>query len=84
MAQLRFFFVESSARGIGAGRRLMDMVMQFCRDKQYRHVFLWTCDQLDAARYLYASYGFAITDTHKNNEWGAPVVERAMGFGTVI
>ncbi len=74
-ARLRFFFVESAARGLGAGRRLMDMAIEFCRKKQYRHVFLWTCDQLDAARYLYASYGFAITDTHKNDEWGAPVVE---------
>ena len=74
-AQLRFFFVESTARGLGAGRMLMDMAMEFCRDKKYKHVFLWTCDQLDAARYLYASHGFAITDTHKNDEWGAPVVE---------
>ncbi len=74
-AQLRFFFVESSLRGLGAGRRLMDTAMAFCREKNYHHVFLWTCDRLDAARYLYAKNGFHITDTHENNEWGAPMLE---------
>jgi DNA-binding MarR family transcriptional regulator/GNAT superfamily N-acetyltransferase len=74
-AQLRFFFVEASLRGLGAGRRLMDTAMAFCREKNYRHVFLWTCDRLDAARYLYAKNGFHITGTHENNEWGAPMLE---------
>jgi DNA-binding MarR family transcriptional regulator/GNAT superfamily N-acetyltransferase len=74
-AQLRFFFVEASLRGLGAGRRLMDTAMAFCREKHYRHVFLWTCDRLDAARYLYAKNGFQITSTHENNEWGAPMTE---------
>ncbi|MEL7601840.1 MAG: helix-turn-helix domain-containing GNAT family N-acetyltransferase [Bacillota bacterium] len=74
-AQLRFFFVEASLRGLGAGRRLMDTAMAFCREKHYSHVFLWTCDRLDAARYLYAKNGFRITNTHENNEWGAPMME---------
>lgn len=74
-AQLRFFFVEASLRGLGAGGRLMDTAMAFCREKNYRHVFLWTCDRLDAARYLYAKNGFHITNTHENNEWGAPMTE---------
>lgn len=74
-AQLRFFFVEASLRGLGAGRRLMDTAMAFCREKNYRHVFLWTCDRLDAARYLYAKNGFRITNTHENNEWGASMME---------
>lgn len=74
-AQLRFFFVEAALRGLGAGRKLMDTAMAFCKEKSYRHVFLWTCDRLDAARYLYAKNGFHITGTHENNEWGAPMTE---------
>jgi GNAT superfamily N-acetyltransferase len=31
-AQLRFFFLEPDARGIGAGHRLLDMAIDFCRD----------------------------------------------------
>lgn len=74
-AQLRFFFLEKAARGLGLGGRLMDLAIEFCREKRYRHVFLWTCSKLDAARYLYGKYGFRIAETKENSDWGGPMVE---------
>lgn len=74
-AQLRFFFMETAFRGRGAGRQLIDLAIEFCRDAEYESVFLWTFSTLDAARHLYAEMGFSITDTHVNNEWGKPILE---------
>jgi len=74
-AQLRFFFLEPEMRGLGAGHKLLDMAIDFCKEKKYVHVFLWTFSTLMAARHLYDSKGFRITETHENKDWGEPVLE---------
>jgi GNAT superfamily N-acetyltransferase len=74
-AQLRFFFLEPAMRGRGAGHLLMDMAIGFCKEKCYEHIFLWTFSTLMAARHLYRSRGFRITDTHGNTDWGDPILE---------
>lgn len=74
-AQLRFFLMDSSLRGLGLGRRLMDLAINFCRDKKYKRIFLWTFSTLEAARYLYKEYGFKITEVCENREWGRPILE---------
>jgi GNAT superfamily N-acetyltransferase len=74
-SQLRFFFVEPDFRGLGAGTKLIHMAIEFCREKKYKKIFLWTFSKLSAARHLYAKNGFQLTDTQKNNEWGEPVFE---------
>lgn len=53
---------------------LFDKAIDFCREKGYKHVFLWTFSTLMAARHLYKTKGF-ITETHENNEWGTEVLE---------
>jgi GNAT superfamily N-acetyltransferase len=74
-AQLRFYFLEPAMRGQGAGRKLFDRAIDFCREKKYEHVVLWTFSTLAAARHLYAGRGFQMRDTHVNNDWGEPVLE---------
>jgi GNAT superfamily N-acetyltransferase len=74
-AQLRFFFLEPEIRGLGAGRKLIDQAIDFCKDKKYRHVFLWTFSTLMAARHLYDSKGFQIMETHENRDWGETILE---------
>jgi len=74
-AQLRFYFIEQELRGMGAGHQLIDRAIGFCRDAGHGRIFLWTFSTLDAARHLYESRGFRITDTHVNNEWGSPILE---------
>jgi N-acetylglutamate synthase-like GNAT family acetyltransferase len=74
-AQLRFFFLEPEMRGWGAGRQLLERAIDFCKEKKYEHVFLWTFNKLMAARHLYASTGFQITETRVNNDWGKSILE---------
>jgi len=74
-AQLRFFFLEPAIRGQGAGRLLMDMAIDFCKEKRYERVFLWTFSTLPAARHLYDRKGFWITDVHENADWGEKILE---------
>jgi GNAT superfamily N-acetyltransferase len=74
-AKFRFFFVEQALRGRGAGRGLLRKALDFCREKEYRRVILWTFSTLYAARHLYESFGFKLTETSENGEWGTPVTE---------
>lgn len=74
-AQLRWFVIEPKFRGGGLGRRLMQTAINFCRLKNYRHVFLWTVSTLEAARYLYRNYGFILNETKANNTWGKHLTE---------
>jgi GNAT superfamily N-acetyltransferase len=74
-AQLRFFFLEPAARGRGWGKLLMDRAIEFCTMKCYGRVFLWTFSTLMAARHLYQSRGFRITETRENTDWGKKILE---------
>lgn len=75
IAQLRYFFLEPELRGMGAGTKLLNAALEFCRNKQYSHVFLWTVSAQESARILYKKAGFEITETSENNSWGTPVLE---------
>src|SRR5215470_1245172 len=41
-AQLRWYLVDPSARGLGLGKRLLHEAVAFCRQCGYESVFLWT------------------------------------------
>lgn len=74
-AQLRYFFLEPELRGLGAGQRLLNMALDFSREKGYTHIFLWTVSAQEIARKLYGKAGFEITETVENAEWGVTVLE---------
>lgn len=75
VAQLRYFFLEPELRGLGAGKNLLDTALNFCREKKYSHVILWTVSAQESARKLYKNAGFNITETSKNESWGSLVLE---------
>ena len=75
VAQLRYFFLEPELRGLGAGTKLLDQALSFCKEKEYSSVFLWTVSAQESARLLYKKAGFEITETCDNNEWGTYVRE---------
>jgi DNA-binding MarR family transcriptional regulator/N-acetylglutamate synthase-like GNAT family acetyltransferase len=74
-AQLRWFIIYPSYRGLGLGRKLMTCAIDFCRAKQYRKVFLWTFDEFHAAMHLYRSFGFKKTETKTHSCWGRNLTE---------
>jgi len=75
-AHVRWFIVSDSLRGSGAGGRLMDRAMEFCRDRGYRRVYLETFAGLDAARHLYEAAGFAMVAEQRGMTWGTEVLEQ--------
>lgn len=68
-AKLRWFLVEAEARGHGVGRRLLDTALRFCRKAGYEGVFLWTVDDLHAARSLYEKAGFSLVQQTEDCPW---------------
>ena len=69
VAQLRLLFVDTSARGLGLGRWLVEEAVRYCREAGFRSMFLWTVEGLDRAQKVYADSGFVVTETKPNNAW---------------
>ncbi len=68
-AQLRWFGVAEPLQGCGIGTALLRTAMDFCAQKGYTHVSLWTIDILAPACRLYKKFGFVQTETKPNREW---------------
>src|SRR5262249_7421881 len=74
-AQLRWFLVDPSARGLGLGTQLRGEAIGFCKRCGYGSVFLWTVSALTAAARLYRSFGFEKVEEIPGMQWGVQVVE---------
>lgn len=74
IAQLRWFFVDPRARGRGLGSSLIGTALDFCRERNYHRVILWTADVLKVSRRMYAAHGFAPTETMDNTAWTGGVI----------
>ncbi len=75
-AHLRWFIMSDALRGKGAGNRLIDTAMGFCRRNGYGKIFLWSFEGLDAARHLYEKAGFKLIEEHRGVRWGTEVNEQ--------
>jgi len=74
-AQLRWFLVHPAYRGITLGKRLFREALGFCQAAGYEKIFLWTLDNLAAARNIYETNGFKLVEKQKNYLWGHHLVE---------
>ncbi len=74
-AQLRWFLIEPEMRGKGLAHKLMKTAMDFCKEKKYKHVLLWTADMLKIARHIYKKYGFDLTESIDNTSWTDKLVK---------
>jgi len=75
-AQLRYFYLEPGYRGLGLGKRLMDLYMDFLVRRGYRASYLWTTHELHAAAALYTRYGFRLTEEKASTAFGKPLREQ--------
>ena len=75
-ARLRWFIVAPAFQGRGIGKALMKKSVQFCKEVGYERVFLWTFEGLGAARYLYESAGFRLSQEHEVRQWGREIKEQ--------
>ena len=75
-AHLRWFIASDKIRGQGIGARLIDLAMDFCRQKGYRKVFLHTFKGLEPARRLYEHHAFKLVESRPGDQWGTRVEEQ--------
>lgn len=74
VATLRLLYVESSARGLGIGSRLVEECVSFARAKGYRTLTLWTNDILVSARKIYQAAGFRLVKEERHHSFGKDLV----------
>jgi len=75
-AHLRWFVMSDGLRGKGVGNQLTSAAIDFCRRCDYRRVYLWTFEGLNAARHLYEKNGFSLVEQHIGSQWGREVNEQ--------
>lgn len=75
-AQLRYFYLEPEYRGIGLGKKLMDLYMEFLHECGYKSSYLLTTNQLESASALYRKYGFVLTEETESSAFGKPVISQ--------
>ena len=73
-AQLRILLVDPAARGHGLGARLVDECLDFARDAGYQRMKLWTNHPLAAARAIYLSRGFTLSESESHRSFGADLI----------
>jgi ribosomal protein S18 acetylase RimI-like enzyme len=75
-AQLRYFLIQPAYRGMGLGKKLMDLYMGFLKNCGYRSAYLWTTNEQHEAAALYKKYGFAVTAEKPSTAFGKPLTEQ--------
>ena len=75
-AQLRYFLICPEYRGLGLGKKLMKLYMDFLHECGCRSSYLWTAHELETAAYLYQSYGFVLVEEKESTTFGKLLFER--------
>lgn len=70
LARLGHLALQPEARGTGAGRRLVENVLEAARAAGYERVELMTFSALTDARELYLRAGFEMTSSEHTVRWG--------------
>lgn len=76
VAQLRYYLINPEYRGIGLGKKLMSLYMDFLYKTGYTTSYLWTINELNAAASLYKRYGFTLTEEKESTAFIKSVKEQ--------
>jgi DNA-binding MarR family transcriptional regulator/GNAT superfamily N-acetyltransferase len=74
VARLRLLLVESWARGLGIGGRLVDEVLRFARQAGYERIVLSTVRVLTSARRIYQRAGFTLESEQSEHCYGHDLI----------
>ena len=74
VAKLRLLYVESEARGLGIGGKLVSACIERARALGYKQITLWTNDILVSARRIYEAVGFRLAAEERHHSFGHDLV----------
>jgi len=69
LGQLRWVLVDSSARGIGLGKDLVNCALDYARENGCSRIFLETTDGLPESQHLYEALGFEVVSDVREELW---------------
>lgn len=69
VGQLRWILVDTSARGIGLGKDLVNRALDYARNSACSKIFLETTDGLPESQQLYEKLGFQVTSNVEEELW---------------
>jgi peptidyl-dipeptidase Dcp len=75
-AQLRYFILLPGYRGLGLGKKLMELFMDHLKEKQYGSAYLWTTNEQKTAAALYKRYGFKPVEEKPSSAFGKELTEQ--------
>lgn len=75
-SQLRYFLLEKEYRGIGLGKKLMDLLLAFHHQCGYSVCYLWTTNEQAEAAALYMRYGFKLTEEKDSSAFSKALKEQ--------
>lgn len=62
LAQLRYFILDPSTRGLGLGKKLMNLFMDYLKDNDFKGAYLLTTHEQPTAAHLYEQHGFRLVN----------------------
>jgi GNAT superfamily N-acetyltransferase len=74
--RLRWFIVVPQFQKSGIGKELILRAIDFCKDKHYPKVYLWTFEGLTKARKLYEAVNFRLCEENEAVQWGQTIREQ--------
>lgn len=74
-AQLRWFILHPDYRGLGLGSWLMREALDYCNEKGYKDIFLYTTQDQHTAIRMYEKAGFQKVTEHETSMWGKHLME---------
>ena len=82
LGQLRWILVDTSARGIGLGKDLVNRALDYARDSGCSNIFLQTTDGLPESQQLYEKLGFEVTSNVREELWDGvrPLIQMELGL----
>ena len=76
VAQLRYFILDPEYRGLGLGKKLSRLYLDYFHEKRYVSSYLWTTDELVKAAKIYRKMGFQLTNEIESDSFGKTVKEQ--------
>ena len=75
-AQLRYYYLEKEYRGIGLGKELIVLLLNYLKTVGYHSCYLWTTKELNAAASIYTKFGFHLAEEKPSHSFGKDVIEQ--------